>query len=572
MGEIGQLDWSSGIVQSVARRLLPGNAAWDIQDCLLDDDGYAYQRGPVAKLSASATSTALGAVWEAGFVSGRRTLLAPSAGGNYVLNGTTPLQLDQMLIAPGPALDHYLAAPGAQLGDVLWRVRTLDTTHQVEGYAGSLKTVAAGYARAGAVALTKDSPIVTDAGAAFLANVDSGMFVNTGGTQQYVVKSVDSNTQVTLTEPFAEATTAVGGATFTSLATLDPGIILNPSCVATVGDRLCVAAERRLYIGPTRDPVSGRIRWATGFDVDSYHEFPGVITALAALRDRLFVFTTAGTYVVSGIALEIVDAYGNPQQRVELVSGDLIVRSAGSWCAWREHLVVAAADGVYLIDAQGGLERLSTAITPIWRAHVLAGHTSGMLGAFRDHVFVPIGTEVLVGRLDRRIETPAGKSAPWTRLTQGDMAAITAITTADPNGSPKLIASSSASGWVLDCSSVFQTSATAAATTDAVSSATVTGIIDTRDYAPAQGAQATIRDVVLDYWSGNGTVTVQWARDGGSLTTCATAPAANLATQAPRVVAVGGSGRFVSFRLTLAGKGAQLRGLTLRFRERGLRR
>jgi hypothetical protein len=46
-----------------------------------------------------------------------------------------------------------------------------------------------------------------------------------------------------------------------------------------------------------------------------------------------------------------------------------------------------------------------------------AGHSVGQVATFRDYVFVPIGGEVLVGRLDRRTKTPVGQSAPWTRFS-----------------------------------------------------------------------------------------------------------------------------------------------------------
>src|SRR5690606_23145235 len=131
----------------------------------------------------------------------------------------------------------------------------------------------------------------------------------------YRVASVDSDTQITLDRAYQEATAAgasyivanltsfvpYGGSAITALAA--------PWIVEAAGDRLCVVGRsniiatpgtapdvylRRLYVSKGRDPDTGDLRLFT-FDEADYHEFPANIVACAWLRDRMFVFTEAGT-------------------------------------------------------------------------------------------------------------------------------------------------------------------------------------------------------------------------------------------------------------------------------------
>jgi hypothetical protein len=60
----------------------------------------------------------------------------------------------------------------------------------------------------------------------------------------------------------------------------------------------------------TIDQDTGASQFGT-FSTDDFHEFPADVVGMATLRDTVFVFTKAGIWTISNVALPIVDAYGN---------------------------------------------------------------------------------------------------------------------------------------------------------------------------------------------------------------------------------------------------------------------
>jgi hypothetical protein len=340
--------------------------------------------------------------------------------------------------------------------------------------------------------------------------------------------------------------------------------------VAVVAGRGCIAQGNKLLMSPGPDPDTGASRVLIGpYGGVNVHAFPSTIVALAGLEDRLFVFTKQGIYAVDGLAYDIVDAYGNPQQRVSKISGDVVARSAAGFAYWRNDLAFVANDGVYVLNPTGQLELVSQAIGPMLRSLFDAGQNPGQAATYRDHLFLPMGTSMLVGRLDKRVKTPVGTSAPWTRFVGGDAPSVRALAVADPYGTSKLIAGTSTSGKVLELSGVFTRSLSTAAATDA-SGAAFSGVVETAEYTLAGGALATVRDAVVDYKLGHGTGTAEVAVDGGGYASLASSLAVNSTTGKQRVLAVRRSGRRLALRLTLAGSaGSALRSLRLRGRLRG---
>jgi hypothetical protein len=555
----GQADFSGGMVRAVARHRIPQTAVWDVQNGLLDDDGNLYQRAATTHATSSQLGTSVQAVWEAQFSVGRRTIVVGSTGLAVVDAAGTGFTL----LVPGAAV----AGGGllSQAGEVaVFPLQYIGD--QIIAYAGARKPSTVAYIT-GTLAVTKGSKTVTGTGTAWLANVEAGAIVHplplTGPQYGAVVASVDSDTQITLTEPYIGQT--YSGAYLISAAMA----ITTGTAAAVVSNRLCVAEGRRVKMSKTVDPDTGQSRiWE--FADDDYHEFSSDVVALAALRDKLFVFTRSGIHVVTGVAYEIVDAFGNAQHRVERVSGDVILRSAGGIATWRDSLVIAAVDGIYGMDSLGTLDLLSRSITPLWQAHMQAGHAVGQVLAFRDHAFVPVGGEVLVCRLDRRTKTPVGDSAPWTRLVGAEAGAVQALALRDPFGSPRLLAGTSTSGYLVDLTGIF-TSSTVATTAVDANAAGYSMTIETRSFEPDAGNVATVRDCVVEYVLGAGTVAMSVSRDDGvTYSALGTQPAANLSTGKPRAVAVTAAARRVSFKLVFSGsQGARLRKLTFRFRPRG---
>lgn len=591
MGSFGQVDFSAGMVRSVARDLIPENGAYDIRDMLLDDDGNVYLRGPTARVSTSAfAGSALTSVWECNTIAGRRTIFANSAGLGVLDGANAPLAFT----LAGGAIPPPGSAPISQIGDLTIFPVTGPAASKIPfAYGGSRKANA--YST-GTISKTNGSDIITGTGTAWLANVDVGMvWADTGHTgavigsaDYYVVKSVDSNTQITLNRKFTGTTDATAAYSLSPIAGIGPEPIplaatfTIASCSAVVGDKLFVAEGSRVYISHGRHetsfaPQPGRFTKET-----DYHEFPGAVIAMAALRDRLVVFTAAGIWLVSNTALEIVDDFGNPQHRLDKISGDVIARSVSAFTTWRDSLVVAAGDGVYVLDISGQLELVSRAIAPLWQAHTAAGHTPGLMAVFRDHLFLPIGGEVLVARLDRRVSTPVGKTAPWTRLTGGEAGAVTSFAVKDPLGSARLYAGASTSGYVLDLTGLFIGDVLPSTATAADADGSAYGFyLETRDFVPSGNTPAFMDKLMLSYESTGGTIAVQASKGvratpaaARTYDALATAPGGNYSTQAPRAVAVRKSSRRIAFSFGSGGSvaGARIRGFSVTMRERGLQR
>jgi hypothetical protein len=87
----GQADWGAGIYRG---REAPENAAYDLLNCLLDDEGQPFRRGGSAyKSNANHGSTLLG-LWDGQTSAGGRTVSWGSAA-LYTLSGddATPVTL-----------------------------------------------------------------------------------------------------------------------------------------------------------------------------------------------------------------------------------------------------------------------------------------------------------------------------------------------------------------------------------------------------------------------------------------------------------------------------------------------
>jgi hypothetical protein len=578
---IAQADFSAGMVRNVARDLIPESGAYDIRDGLLDDDGNVYLRGPTARLTTSQLDASLQTVWEGQFSVGRRTVgLSESSLGVIDAAGTGWFKLVTGLTG--------LAGGGlaAQLGEMMLFPVVAGATAGIIGYGGSRKTSSSSSATATA---TAGSAVVTGSGTAWLSTAEPGMFLSISGSpgRTALIKSVDSNTQVTLTTPWGYATmtgsTSLSSYVSFSASVPDASVAPGAQAVAVVGNRVAVAVGRRVRLSNTTDPATGAAR-PFSFDASDYHEFPADIVALAVLRDRLFVFTRAGIYVISNIALDIVDAFGNAQHRVERVSGDVVLRSPGGVAVWRDSLAVCALDGVYVLSAAGALELISRSISPLWTS--LMDQQVWQAIAFRDHLFVAVSGQMLVGRLDRRVQTPAGNSAPWTRIAQGEAAAVKGLAVRDPYATPRLVGGAPGlpgSGHLLDLTGLFRGTLSAAATAVDGSGAAYGLWLETRDFVQGDGLTAAYVDrLLLDYEASNGSVTF-YASKSVRATPAAdptfdllqtVAAAGNYSTQVPRAVAVRRSTRRVAFVISTTGScsSIKIRGISANVRERGLQR
>jgi hypothetical protein len=178
--EIRQENWSGGICQAVERRHVPPDAAWDIRDGLLDDDGAVYQRGAIGTYFNPALGTRIDGVWDAEFFMGRRTVVASDAGFG-VINGGSWFSLSTWTGVAGGGL-------AAKTGDVLLVPVLRGGSGEIIAYAGAvgLDNVATG-----SFTVTKGSDAVTAGSADFVAGgvVPGHFLMQPSGDFVGVVKS-----------------------------------------------------------------------------------------------------------------------------------------------------------------------------------------------------------------------------------------------------------------------------------------------------------------------------------------------------------------------------------------------
>jgi hypothetical protein len=486
---ISQDDFSAGMDRASARHLISSRGVYDIENGLLDDDGAIYRRGGTEYVS---NALAQGARWVwNGYLPavGQRTVFQTEAPAKLgVLNGAVPVDL-------GPVVD---ALPGstAVVGGILF----------IGGgamYAGSRK--AADYS-AGTISYTDGSKIITGVGTAWLANADAGMLFRTTGGRYHVVASVDSDTQLTLLEPVF--TSAAGVAyTLTRLGVVTSHSATGPPVAdnyVAAGGRLFALEGRILSFsegpnpGTTAPALVGRSQ-TNSFLPENYHELPAGAEGLglAEVRGRVLVFTTSGVFALTGAALNIADSAGNPQHRLELVYGDLVLMGGAGLVAYEGAFIAPCQSGVYLVDGISAPLRLDRSISKLWESYVLAGRVVGRTGVFKNHLFLPVihasglVLDVLVCRLDRPVRTRLGDVFAWSRFSGHALAGAFA---ADPISQQLLGAHSS--GRIIDLATAFEPSAT---TKDDANGGDHVLRVDTRDFSMGDRNESMWRRVRLHY-------------------------------------------------------------------------
>jgi hypothetical protein len=481
---IQQDDFSAGMVRSVARHLIPPNGCYDLLNLLLDDDGSAYRRGgSVYKSGAVFGSGGLRWIWDARLGPGRRTVFADS-------NDFAVLAADdRSAVNLGGA---GLSAPvgAAALGGLLF----------IDGgvvYGGS--RLAADYST-GTLTATQGSTAVTGSGTLWRANADAGMLLSVAGGQLYAVRSVSSDTALVLDRPFVEATAAARTYTLRRLGT--PAV--TGPIYAAGGDRLMVGDGSLIKFSQGRDPNTGELRYGV-FDATDNMPLPDGVEILGAqmLRDQLLVFTTEGVWAVANVPLELTDDFGNPQRRLDKVTGDLVLWGRAGIAGWQNALVVPTVDGVMLVDGVSVPTPVARSIAPVIREYVRTGYACGGGTVYANHYFLPVlnGADVvdlLVCRLDRPVETRAGVIFPWSRM-DGHGAEVTAVTQrvggAAEAREPALLAAGS-DGRVLSLGSFFEPAAAVASDADAVAHDV---LLETRDFATGTGNRNTVLRLQVRY-------------------------------------------------------------------------
>jgi hypothetical protein len=411
-----QQDFSAGIYRG---RKAPENAVYDCVNGLINDEGLIYRRGGTTYRSeedADETLLRLHAIFMR--APGEPRVLASSDVALYVLNDS-----DEPVVIGQPTRSRP-----ASVGDfAVFAV----SAYLIQLYGGNQLEVS--YST-GTVDVTEGSAAVTGAGTAFASNLDSGSILRVAGDFA-VVRSVDSDTELTLASPWTGAT-AVGtaydlNATFSFGITALAGETGRPY-LASAGagtSRLLLCVGNRIYFTPPGDPI--------GFAADQYHEVPANVTIVGAegMGDSVLIFTTRGVWRISNLSLDPVDAYGNIQHTVEQVNTDVTLWDDYGIAGYGTGIVVPAIDDVFLMGGDG-LAPLTGRIRPLYRGHVRAGYQPGMASVHRGHYFLPImdGTtlvDTLVCRLDR--------DAAWTRFAGGAAGPAYATLIEETAREPKLL-------------------------------------------------------------------------------------------------------------------------------------
>lgn len=420
-----QNDFSGGVFES---RDGPANTAYTLMDALVDDTGKPFRRGGCANYSSADAGDPLVGLADVYLAKGQTTL---------AWTATDLFELDGAL-APDAVPAVPLTVDGPRPGE---RLEALDGcavwmpegayVGSVYAWAGSAKTAAY---TTGTVTVTANSASVTGTGTAWAANVDPGMILHLAGVGTdlgtAVVKTVNSDTQITLTAPwrFEDAT----GSNYFLTPVLNVGSPAGGEAVqgkAVVANRLLVGSGSRVFF---TDPFK------LAFREGDFHEMPGggQVLGIAGLGPQTaVVFTTRGVYAISGLAFDPLDpASGDQQHEVTALSRDLILWDERGLAGWAGGLIVPALDDVYVFTLTEPPVPVSAGIRRDYRAYVESGARPGTASVYRGHLHLPIvdgssAVDMRVCRLDR--------GSAWTQWNVQARGVATAVRAG--SGEPRLL-------------------------------------------------------------------------------------------------------------------------------------
>lgn len=513
-------------------QLIPEAGAYDIVNGLVDQsEGVIYRRGGGASKATNPASMVVQQLWDGQLSGGQRTVITGTGAANpaYALDATDAAYSS---IGTVTGIDTTVRPTGHR-GAVVWPV-----TNGFYAWAGSRKAVYS----TGTVTVALGSATVSGAGTSWSANVDAGAFFIRGSFFG-IVASVESNTSLTLTEPWG-GTSAAGAAYNTQPtygATYSPfGPSSGNMYVASVANRLVWMRGNILKFSD--------LTWKWLFTESDYHAVPGgaVITGAAPLRDDLVVFTTGGVYLLRNMALDLTDAAGNPQQAMSLISPEMKLWHNSGLATWQNTLIVPATDGVYLMDGASSPVQISEAISDRYQAHVAAGYTLGPATVFRGHYILPVWSATTPTWADTLVCDLATRS--WTRMTgqSGECHGF-----AKRDSSPPLLLGTR-SGLTLNATGWF---APVAGNKNEADGTTHTYTVTTRDYtlSSLKGFVKKLRLWVegIDAASDNPTMTVYYATGpaGSSFTSLGSGNAESTADAPANVWTANVGAKRVRFKL-----------------------
>jgi hypothetical protein len=494
LGSIVQDQFGGGIFRG---RRAPADCVYDAINALLNDERQLYRRGGSVYKSNADTGLALLGLRELQLPVGQRTVFW-SSGAFYVLSGDDATPLNITASQPAPLVRHVALAGMAFFP-------TGNSTELV--YGGSRKTANYG---TGTVTVAAGSTAVTGAGTSWTANADAGMLLKdqVGSKVLGVVRSVDSNTALTLQAPAPEARSA---ANYALVPWLIENILPTTSTVtdfmAVAGQRIIRVLDNRAYFGRrSNDPLfmfENVSPFAIGSPHDlttDYHEVPRsqAIVGADSLAGALLLFTTGGIWAVENLELDMLDDVGNIQHRFEQVNQDIVLWDDSGITAYQGALILPAVDDVYAFTLDGPPVPLSGGIRPLYRDYVEAGYTLGLASVYRGQYFLPILSasnnvvDVLTCRLD--LTEPAGARRPaWTRQANGAAGRAYATRIGATARTPKLLGLDDKR--VSDLTGCFDPDATRKADADGTNHQLT---VDSNDFQTGSGGRAnTVRSALV---------------------------------------------------------------------------
>lgn len=515
LASVRQDDWGAGIFRG---RRAPRGSVYDAVNALVSDEREIFKRGGTAYSSGFDSSFPYQGMAQLDVSAGARTLLWGTGVGLWTLaaDGLSQAQLKA-------SADFVRWARPARLGAMAALPLDAPNLSWAALYAGSRKTADYG---AGTVTIAEGSKTLVGTGTSWLANVDAGMIVTVQDTEMHegIVASVDSDTQITLRDPWGWSGSTARVYLAHTVVVLSPAITPSARSVAlaAVGTpaRLIMAVDNRVFFSLPGQPASLDDVAAT-----NYHELPSAAIALGAegIGNTCVIFTSDGVWAISNMDFDPLDDAGNQQHTVAQINKDIILWGDPGLAAWAGVLVVPAVDDVFLLGLDGAPVALSAAIRPLYRSYVKAGCKPGTAAVHRGHYFLPVVDasntviDVLVCRLDLRDRD--GMRSAWTRWAGHAAGGAYAVRVGVAPRQPKLLATTGLR--VTDISDCFNVPGVG---TDA-DGTTPTFTVDTQDYPVGNGMRDAFVDRVrVEYemaGAGSPAVTAGWASgvEGAAFTT-----------------------------------------------------
>lgn len=399
---VSVLDFGAGIYRG---REAPENAAYDLVNLLLDDEGQPFRRGGSAYLSTADAGATLVGLADASLAPGPRTAAWTAAPSLVALDASNaPVVITtSAFIVPRPLLRPVVIAG---------MLVSLAANGNVVAYGGARTSATSS---AGTVTVTKGSTQVVGVGTNFTAVGPGAIFDSgsSGGDERVgVVKQVDSATLLTLAEPWPFATAAGAAYILREALGLDIAAALGGGTRTAVGvagtsPRLFIGEETRVIFSQPGTPLVFTRPAGLGTQIGDYLQLPSdaLVQGLEGIGGAMMVFTTRGVYLIDNIDFDPTDAVGNTQWTVRQVN-ELVLWGEAGLAQWRGASVVPAVDDVWLMPAGDAPVPISVGIRPLYRSYVKAGYSPGIATVHRGHYFLPIvnGTtwvDTLVCRIDR---------------------------------------------------------------------------------------------------------------------------------------------------------------------------